>query len=75
MCSRGREIGDGTGESAMLVMHGKGKSQANKTGKGKVPPQADIKKDSKCLFCKKKGHMKKECAKFQKWLVDKGNLI
>eukprot|EP00253_Pinus_taeda_P032487 PITA_32487 len=60
------------GESAMLAMRGKGKSQANKKGKGKVPPQADIKKDSKRFFCKKKGHMKKECAKFQKWLVDKG---
>jgi transposase InsO family protein len=63
------------GESAMLATHGKGKSQANKKGKGKVPPQADIKKNSKCFFCKKKGHMKKECAKFQKWLADKGNAI
>jgi hypothetical protein len=63
------------GESAMLAMHGKGKSQANKKGKGKVPPQADIKKNSKCFFCKEKGHMKKECAKFQKWLADKGNAI
>ena len=52
------------GESAMLATRGKGKSQANRKGKGKVPPQADIKKDSKCFFCKKKGHMKKECAKF-----------
>jgi hypothetical protein len=52
------------GESAMLTTHGKGKSQANKKGKGKVPPQADIKKNSKCFFYKKKGHMKKECAKF-----------
>uniref|UniRef100_A0A2N9GN46 CCHC-type domain-containing protein n=1 Tax=Fagus sylvatica TaxID=28930 RepID=A0A2N9GN46_FAGSY len=60
------------GESAMLATHGKGKSQANQKGKGKMPPQTDIKKDSKCFFCKKKGHMKKECAKFQKWLADKG---
>jgi hypothetical protein len=52
------------GESAMLAMHGKGKSQDNKKGKHKVPPQADIKKNSKFLFCKKKGHMKKECTKF-----------
>jgi transposase InsO family protein len=63
------------GESAMLATRGKGKSQANQKGKGKVPPQTDIKKDSKCFFCKKKGHMKKECAKFQKWLADKGNPI
>uniref|UniRef100_A0A2N9F8E4 CCHC-type domain-containing protein n=1 Tax=Fagus sylvatica TaxID=28930 RepID=A0A2N9F8E4_FAGSY len=59
------------GESAMLATHGKGKSQANQKGKVKMPPQTDIKKDSKCFFCKKKGHMKKECTKFQKWLVDK----
>lgn len=63
------------GESAMLATHRKGKSQANKKGKGKVPPQANIKKDSKCFFCKKKGHMKKECEKFQKWLADIGNAI
>uniref|UniRef100_A0A2N9GEG7 Retrovirus-related Pol polyprotein from transposon TNT 1-94 n=1 Tax=Fagus sylvatica TaxID=28930 RepID=A0A2N9GEG7_FAGSY len=61
------------GESAMLATHGKGKSQANQKGKGKMPPQTDIKKDSKCFFCKKKGHMKKECTKFQKWLADKGS--
>ena len=29
-------------------------------GKGSIPPQADIKKNVKCYFCKKKGHMKKE---------------
>ncbi|KAJ8645473.1 hypothetical protein MRB53_007221 [Persea americana] len=58
-------------ESAMRATRGKGKSQANKKGKGKIPPQAGIKKDSKCFFCKKKGHIKKECVKFQKWLADK----
>ena len=51
------------GESEMLATHRKGKYQTNKKGKGKVPPQANIKKDSKCFFCKKKGHMKKECEK------------
>jgi len=57
----------------MLAIRGKGKSQAYKKRKGKIPPQAGIKKDSKCFFCKKKGHIKKECVKFQKWLEDKGN--
>ena len=61
------------GESATLAMHRNGKSQANQKGKGKIPPHASIKKDSKCFFCKKKGHMKKECTKFQKWLADKVN--
>lgn len=60
------------GESAMLATRGKGKCQANRKGKGKAPPQSDIKKVSKCFFCKKKGHVKKECTKFQKWLADKG---
>ena len=52
------------GESAMLATRKKGKSQANQKGKGKVPLQANVKKHSECFFCKKKGHMKKECAKF-----------
>ncbi|CAH9111693.1 unnamed protein product [Cuscuta europaea] len=41
-------------------------------GKGKIPPKADIKKVHKCYFCKKKGHMKTDCAKFKKWLENKG---
>ena len=61
------------GESAMLETRGKGKSQANHKGNDKVPPQANIKKDSKCFFYKKKGHMKKECAKFQKWFAQWAN--
>ncbi|XP_041006927.1 uncharacterized protein LOC121251676 [Juglans microcarpa x Juglans regia] len=60
------------GESAMLATHEKGKSQAKLKGKGKITPQCGIKKDSRCFFCKNKGHMNKECAKFQKWLADKG---
>ncbi|KAA8546774.1 hypothetical protein F0562_003203 [Nyssa sinensis] len=65
------------GESAMLAMQGKNKPQANKKGKGKekLAPQADIKKDPVCFFCKKKGHVKKDCPKFQKWLEKKGNQL
>ncbi|KAL5810495.1 hypothetical protein ACOSQ3_027207 [Xanthoceras sorbifolium] len=62
-------------DSVILATQGKGKIQANQKGKGKIPPKADIKKESKCFFCKKKGHMKKDCAKFKKWLDDKGNQI
>jgi len=42
------------------------KSQANQKGNGKIPPQADIKKVTKCFFCKKKIHMKNNCPRFQK---------
>ena len=51
------------------------KSQANQKGNGKIPPQANIKKVTKCFFCKKKRLMKKNCPKFQKWLEKKGKSI
>ena len=74
------------GESAMLAtVQGKNKaensdksqattSRANQKGKGKIPPHSDIKKANKCFFCKKKGHERKDCDKFKKWLEKKGNL-
>ena len=43
------------------------KSQANQEGNGKNV--------TKCFFCKKKEHMKKNCPKFQKWLEKKGKSI
>ena len=61
------------GESVMLVTQKKGKSQASQKMKHQIPPKVDIKKDKKCFFCKKKGHVKKKCLKFQKWLEKKGN--
>ena len=72
------------GESAMLATtFGKNKrndtsqtytSKSNQKGKGRIPPQADIKKENKCFFCKRKGHVKKACPKFKKWLEKKGNI-
>ncbi|RVW85756.1 hypothetical protein CK203_033387 [Vitis vinifera] len=62
------------GDSVMLVTQKKekkGKSQASQKVKQQIPPKSDIKKDEKCFFCKKKGHMKKKCLKFQKWLEKK----
>ncbi|RVW29936.1 Retrovirus-related Pol polyprotein from transposon TNT 1-94 [Vitis vinifera] len=59
------------GESVMLVTQRKGKkgkSQASQKGKQQISPKSDIKKDEKCFFCKKKGHVKKKCLKFQNWL-------
>ena len=29
----------------------------------------------KCYFCKKPGHIKKDCADFQAWLVKKGRFL
>ena len=49
-------------------------SQANQKGKCKISPQANLKKKNKYFFHKKKGHIKKECAKFKKWLKKIGNL-
>ncbi|PIN13318.1 hypothetical protein CDL12_14061 [Handroanthus impetiginosus] len=59
------------GESAMLATQGKEKVQANKKENGKILVQTDIKKEPKCHFYKKKGHIKKDCVKFQKWLENK----
>lgn len=60
-------------ESAMPARRGKGKfSNKKKKRNGKIPPLTDMKKKSKCLFCKNKGHMKKECPKFRKWTEKKG---
>ncbi|XP_020275295.1 uncharacterized protein LOC109849823 [Asparagus officinalis] len=50
----------------------KKKDQAKDKGKGKIPPQKVIKKEIVCFFCKKKGHVKKQCSKFMKWLDKKG---
>ena len=63
------------GENALMTMEGKDQNQAKKKGKGKIPPQGGIKKVNKCFFYKKKGHMKKDCTKFQKWLEKKGKPI
>ena len=72
------------GESAMLVTtHGKSKrndtshtytSKSYQKRKGRIPPQADIKKENICFFCKMKGYMNKDCPKFKKWFENNGNL-
>ncbi|KAL0462715.1 UNVERIFIED_CONTAM: hypothetical protein Slati_0159100 [Sesamum latifolium] len=63
------------GESVHMATQGKNKCQAKEKGKAKVPPHAEIKKESKCFFCKKKGHIKKDCPKFKIWLEKKGNQL
>ncbi|KAL4271452.1 hypothetical protein GQ457_13G004180 [Hibiscus cannabinus] len=59
------------GESALTVTQGKRSVQARQKGKAKMQPQADIKKEFTCFFCKKKGHLKKDCVKYKGWLEKK----
>ena len=47
------------GESAHLAIQGKNKGHGKQKGKGKIPPQDDIKKKSKCFFYRKKGNMRR----------------
>ena len=59
------------GEQVNLTTFGKKRKDQAKR-KGKIHVQPGIKKESKCFFCKKKGHMKKDCSKFKIWLDKKG---
>ncbi|WJX17016.1 hypothetical protein P8452_06978 [Trifolium repens] len=59
------------GEKVNLTIQGK-KKKGSAKDKGNIPPQPIIKKESACFFCKKKGHMKKDCLKFKSWFDKKG---
>ena len=52
------------GEKVNLTTFGNKRKDQDKR-KGKIPVQPGIKKELKCFFCKKKGHMKKDCSKFK----------
>ena len=62
------------GERVNLTVHGKKKVDQPKN-KGKILAQPIIKKESKCFFCKKRGHMKKDWLKFKSWMDKKGTLF
>ena len=62
-------------EGAYTVTKERTNPKLRKKRKGKIPPQEEIKKESKCFFCKKKGHKKNDCPKFKKQLEKKGNSI
>ena len=42
------------GDNAFMEMQEKNKNQDKQKRKGKVHPQDEIKKESKCLFCKRR---------------------
>ena len=53
------------GESVHLSTQRKNKNQTKKKRKENMSLQGEIKKESKCYFCKKKRHIKKDCSKFK----------
>ena len=64
MCTREGAATNGTrGEVLFTTPSNQRKNKPKKKGKGEVQPKVDIKKESMCFFCKKKGHMKKDCMK------------
>lgn len=59
-------------ESSDTVLLTAQERQSKKTkdmekGKTKLSLEHVIKKESRCFFCNKKGHMKKDCMKFKSW--------
>ena len=61
------------GEKVLFTILGnQRKNKPKNKGNGKVQPKADIKKNSMCFFCKKKGNIKKNCMNHRVWLEKKG---
>ena len=52
-------------EKRMLMMEEGERVNDQAKIRGEIPVQPDIKKESKCFFCKKKGHMKNDYSKFK----------
>ena len=46
------------------------RKEKNEVAKG--PDQKKPKESEDCFFCKKRGHIKKECTKYHAWRVKKG---
>lgn len=62
--------------SVHMATHDKGNAKrGNYAHKPKKDNKLSIKKNDKkdaCFFCKKSGHMKKDCQKYKRWLEKKG---
>lgn len=73
------------GKKAWGQKHGKGpktnKNASNVSAKANPPPQTSNKlktvktEIAKCHFCKRHGHLRKDCEGFKAWLVKKGTQI
>ena len=66
VCPRRKEACNGNGRKFAT-------NQAKQKGKEKLAPKANIKKELADLFYKNKGHLKKDCTKYKRWLEKKGN--
>ncbi|KAF1869358.1 hypothetical protein Lal_00018452, partial [Lupinus albus] len=65
-------------ESVHLVMTPHDKKRKSNKGVAKVPSQLKKLKSNAeftCNFCKKQGHIKKECPKYATWRVKKGKFL
>ena len=51
-------------ESVFVAPKRKNMNQAKPKGKDKILPQGGVNKEYKCFFCKRKGHVKKDCPSF-----------
>ncbi|KAF7839021.1 Retrovirus-related Pol polyprotein from transposon TNT 1-94 [Senna tora] len=69
------EKGEGSNE-AHIVTNTKKQVHKGKNKKNELAPRFEKNKDAiKCFFCKKKGHVRKNCPKREAWLIKEGNLL
>ncbi|KAF7810492.1 Retrovirus-related Pol polyprotein from transposon TNT 1-94 [Senna tora] len=66
------EKGEGSND-AHIVKNTKKKGHKGKNKKNELAPCSEKNKDViRCFFCKKKGHVRKNCPKREAWLIKKG---